>query len=73
MDMLEAERRNFTEEKLVLKEEKARIQEWETRLQELAATLAEREQQLAAPPPPRPSFTHAPFKAARAMLAGTKK
>ena len=75
MDMLEAERRNFTGEKLVLKEEKARMQEWETRLQELAATLAEREQQLAAPPPPppRPSFTHAPFKAARAMLAGTKK
>ena len=73
MDMLEAERRNFTDEKLVLKEEKARMQEWATRLEALEAALAERERQLNAPPPPRPSFTHAPFKAAKAMLAGNKK
>jgi DNA-binding response OmpR family regulator len=73
MDMLEAERRNFTDEKLVLKEEKARMQEWATRLETLEAALTERERQLNAPPPPRPSFTHAPFKAAKAMLAGNKK
>ena len=73
MDMIEAERRNFTDDKLVLKEEKARMQEWAARLEALEATLAERERQLNAPPPPRPSFTHAPFKAAKAMLAGNKK
>lgn len=73
MDMLEAERRNFTDEKLVLKEERARVQEWETRLRELAAVLEERERQLTAPPPPRPSFTHAPFRAAKAMLSAAKK
>lgn len=73
MDMLEAERRNFTDEKLVLKEERARLQEQEARLQELAAVLEERERQLNAPPPPRPSFTHAPFRAARAILGSAKK
>jgi hypothetical protein len=73
MDMLEAERRNFTDEKLVLKDEKTRMQEWTTRLEELEAALTERERQLNAPPPPRPSFTREPFKAARAMLSGNKK
>ncbi len=73
MDMLEAERRNFTDEKLVLKEEKARMQEWATRLEELEAGLAERERQLNAPRPPRPSITHAPFRAAKAMLDAVEK
>ena len=40
MDMLEAERRNFTDEKLALKEEKTRVQEWTKRLEELEKTLA---------------------------------
>jgi DNA-binding response OmpR family regulator len=72
MDRLEAERRNFTDEKLVLKEERARIQEQEARLQELAAALEERERQLNAAPA-RPSFTHTPFRAAKAMLGAVKK
>ena len=73
MDMLEAERRNFTDEKLVMKEERARIQQWEAQLREVAATLEERAQQLNAPPPPRPSITRAPFRAAKAMLGAVKK
>ena len=73
MDMLEAERRNFTDEKLVLKEERARIQQWETQLRDVAAALEERERQLNVPPPARPSITHAPFRAAKAMLGAVKK
>ena len=72
MDLLEAERRSFTDEKLAFKEEKARITEWVANLREAEATLIEREQQLAAKAS-RPSFTHQPFKAARAMITGTKK
>jgi DNA-binding NarL/FixJ family response regulator len=72
MDLLEAERRSFTDEKLAFKDEKARITEWVANLREAEATLIEREQQLGAKTN-RPSFTHQPFKAARAMLTGTKK
>ena len=72
LDLLEAERRNFTDEKLVLKEEKARVEAWAGRLQEVEAKLAEREQGLANAKPSRPSFTQQPFKAAKAMLVGTK-
>ncbi len=72
LDLLEAERRNFTDEKLVLKEEKARMQAWEDRLKEAEAKLAERESGLNAKPS-RPSFTQQPFKAAKAMLVGNKE
>ncbi len=72
LDLLEAERRNFTDEKLVLKEEKARMQAWEERLKETETKLAERELGLNAKPS-RPSFTQQPFKAAKAMLVGNKE
>ncbi len=72
LDLLEAERRNFTDEKLVMKEEKARIQAWEDRLKEAEAKLAERELAVNAKPS-RPSFTQQPFKAAKAMLVGNKE
>jgi hypothetical protein len=72
LDLLEAERRNFTDEKLVMKEEKARMETWEARLKETEAKLAEREQGLAAKAN-RPSFSSQPFKAAKAMLVGNKE
>jgi len=73
LDLLEAERRNFTDEKLVLKEEKERMQGWEDRLKEAEAKLAERELALTAAKPSRPSFTQQPFKAAKAILVGSKE
>ncbi len=72
MDLLEAERRGFTDEKLAFKEEKARITEWVANLREAETALIAREQQLGSKSS-RPSFTHEPFKAARAILTGTKK
>jgi DNA-binding response OmpR family regulator len=70
MDLLEAERRGFNDEMLVLKEEKMRMQECEARLQGIEAQLAERAQILNAP---RPSFTREPFKAAKAIFTGGNK
>ena len=73
MDLLEAERRSFTDEKLAFKETMARLEQKEKSLQAREALLAKHEQEHAAPPPPRPSFTHEPFKAAKAIFTSDKK
>ena len=74
MDMLEAERRSFTGEKIILKEELARLKAEGEALQQKEQALEAREAQLAAPAtdadPPRASSKHAPFKA---IFANTKK
>jgi DNA-binding response OmpR family regulator len=73
LDLLEAERRNFTDEKLALKESMARLAQKEEQLQQKEATLAEHERRLNAPGEARPSFTHQPFKAAKAIFVSGKK
>ena len=77
MDMLEAERRNFTGEKLVLKEEVEHLKAQEEALQQRERALDAREAQLSAPvvdlEPPPPSFSHSPLKAAKAIFTGVKK
>ena len=81
MDLLQAERRSFTGERLVLKEEMARLKKKEDVLRQREQSLEAREAKLAEPPvnlsvelpPPHTSFTRAPFKAARAIFAGGKK
>jgi DNA-binding response OmpR family regulator len=85
MDMLEAERRNFTSEKLVLKEELAQLKAMQTALRQREEMLEAREAQLTAPPAGLPagpvadpvssraSFTRTPFKAARAIFSNSKK
>lgn len=71
-DLLEAERRNFTDEKLAFAEEKARLEEWAAGLQVAQDALAQSEQQ-ASDKASKRSFTHQPFKTARAILTGQKK
>jgi DNA-binding response OmpR family regulator len=73
LDLLEAERRNFTDEKLALKESMARLVQKEEQLTQKEVLLAEQERRLNAPVAARPSFTHEPFKAAKAIFAGGKK
>jgi DNA-binding response OmpR family regulator len=73
MDLLEAERRNFTDEKLVLREEKARLREREESMREWQIQVELRERLLNVPPPPKPSVTREPFKAARAIFASVQK
>ncbi len=84
MDMMEAERRSFSNEKMVLKEEISRLKSQEEalqqrgdQLQERARSLDVREAQLAAqaaePVLSRGSFTRAPFRAAKAILTGPKR
>jgi CheY-like chemotaxis protein len=75
MDLLEAERRSMTDEKLAYKETMARLEQKEQSLQSQEAQLAKHEQSLNAPPPPppRPSFTREPFKAAKALFTSDKK
>ncbi|MDD2763035.1 MAG: hypothetical protein PHE83_03550 [Opitutaceae bacterium] len=73
MDLLEAERRNFTDEKLTFKETVTRLEQQEESLRYQEALLAERERRLASQPAPRPSFTREPFKAAKAIFASGKK
>ena len=77
MDMLEAERRSFSNEKMLLKEESARVKSQEEALQAKAQALEEREAQMMRPAvdlePPRPTFSHTPLRAAKAMFTGTKK
>jgi hypothetical protein len=73
MDLLEAERRSFTDEKLAFKETLARLEQKEKNLQSREVLQAKQEQERNAPPPPRPSFTHEPFKAAKAIFTSDKK
>jgi uncharacterized protein (DUF3084 family) len=84
MDMMEAERRSFSNEKMILKEELTRLKTQEEALQrrdeELLGkqqALDLREAQLSArvsePEQPRPGFTRAPFRAAKAMFTGPTK
>jgi len=81
MDMLEAERRNFSGEKLVLKEEFAQLKAMQGALQRREQILENREAQVVAPAcsppaeavPVRTSFTHAPFQAAKAMFTSSRK
>jgi CheY-like chemotaxis protein len=75
MDLLEAERRSMTDEKLAYKETMARLEQKEQSLQSQEAQLAKHEQSLNTPPPPppRPSFTREPFKAAKALFTSDKK
>jgi DNA-binding NarL/FixJ family response regulator len=84
MDMMEAERRSFSNEKMILKEELTRLkgqeealQQRADELQERARSLDAREAQLSArpeePESTRAAFTRAPFKTARAILAGPKR
>lgn len=72
IDMLEAERRNFTDEKRAFKDEQRKVHEWAARLTEAEATLAAQEQVLSERAA-RPTFTRQPFKAAKAMLSGPRK
>ena len=73
MDLLEAERRSFTDEKLTFKETLARLEQKEKNLQSREALLVKHDQDLNAAPPPRPSFTREPFKAAKAIFTSDKK
>lgn len=77
MDMMEAERRNFSNEKLVLREELEKLKAEREALQQREQTLEVREAQLIAPvvelEPARPSFSSAPFRAAKAMFGNAKK
>ena len=81
MDMLEAERRGFSGEKLVLKEELAQLKAMQEALQQREKILEIREAQMATPVsvppadpvPPRTSFTHAPFKVAKAIFTSSRK
>jgi len=73
MDLLEAERRSFTDEKLSFKGTLARLEQKEKNLQSREVLQAKQEQERNAPPPPRPSFTHEPFKAAKAIFTSDKK
>jgi hypothetical protein len=81
LDLLEAEKRTFNDQKLVLREEQKRLQEKLAAQEAREADLIERELRLSVVPQaqprassqPRPSFTQQPFKAARAMLTGTLK
>ncbi len=68
-DLLEAERRSFNDERLVLVEEKKRIEEWKARLEQIEAQL----NAAAANAGARPLFTREPFKAAKAMFTPGKK
>ena len=81
MDMLEAERRSFSGEKLILKEELAQLKATQEALQQRKQILEIREAQMATPVsvppadpvPPRTSFTHAPFKVAKAIFTSSRK
>jgi hypothetical protein len=75
--LLEAERRAFTDERLALRESQADIKRREEALRQRESWVELREKELAAksfaPPPsaqpPRPSFTRAPFAAAKNMFS----
>jgi DNA-binding response OmpR family regulator len=78
MDMLEAERRNFSGERLALKEDIDRLQQKEETLQQREKTLSYKEALLAgrtlqAPAPRRSSFTQTPLQAAKAIFTSGKK
>ena len=77
MDMLEAERRNFTGEKILLKEEVAQLKAQEEILQQREQALNAREAQLSAPvvdlEPSHSSLSRAPLRVAKAIFSGTKK
>lgn len=89
VDMLEAERRSFCGEKLILKEELARLKAREEELQQKELVLEAREAQgghgiqaaqaapvaatLGEPERSRPSFTRTPFKVAKAIFSNPKK
>jgi hypothetical protein len=78
MDMLEAERRNFSGERLALKEDMERLQQKEEALQQREKTLSYQEALLAgrtlqAPAPRRSSFSRAPLQAAKAIFTSGKK
>ena len=78
MDMLEAERRNFSGERLALKEDMDRLQQKEETLQQREKTLSYQEALLAgrtlqAPAPRRSSFTQTPLQAAKAIFTSGKK
>jgi CheY-like chemotaxis protein len=73
MDLLAAERRSFTDDKLAFKETLARLEQREKNLQAQEALLAKREPNPTAAPPPRPSFTKEPFRAAKAIFTSDKK
>jgi DNA-binding response OmpR family regulator len=78
MDMLEAERRNFTGERLALKDDLARLEEKEEALQQREKTLGYQEALLAgrtlqAPSSRRSSLTQTPLQAAKAIFTSSKK
>jgi DNA-binding response OmpR family regulator len=73
MDLLEAERRSFTDDKLAFKETLARLEQRAKDIQSQEALLAKHTQDHDAPPPHRPSFTHEPIKAAKAIFTNDKK
>ncbi len=77
VDMLEAERRSFCGEKLVLKEELAQLKTKEEGLRQREQAMEAREAQLAAiaagPEAPRTPFTRTPFKAAKAIFGSGRK
>jgi DNA-binding response OmpR family regulator len=76
-DMLQAERRSFNDERLVLKEELARMRAREEELQKKEQSLAAREAQLAPTQveaaPARATFSQAPLKAVKAIFTNDKK
>ncbi len=67
-DLLEAERRSFNDERLVLVDEKKRLEEWEARLRKVEAQVND-----PAAAPGRPSFARDPLRAAKAMFTPGKK
>jgi DNA-binding response OmpR family regulator len=77
-DTLQAERRNFNDEKLVLKEEFVRLRALEEELRQREENLAARAVQPAVPqveaaPPVRSSFSQSPFKAVRAIFTNSRQ
>jgi prefoldin subunit 5 len=77
-DTLQAERRNFNDEKLVLKEEFVRLRALEEELRQREENLAARAVQPAVPqvqaaPPVRSSFSQAPLKAVRAIFTNSRQ
>ncbi|OHE81709.1 MAG: hypothetical protein A3G75_10635 [Verrucomicrobia bacterium RIFCSPLOWO2_12_FULL_64_8] len=72
MDMLEAERRSFNDQKITLRETEKRLQEWEARLKEREAQLNAREQQ-ADTQAAKAAAKRAPLGMAKAIFTGTRK
>ena len=67
-DLLEAERRSFNDERLVLVEEKKRLEDWEVHRKKVEAQMNE-----SAAGAARPSFVREPFRAAKAIFSPGKK